>query len=402
MAVYISVSTDPFSTAFDQARMRQPQINVRRPLRGITIKEDTYAVIRVLDSSGNPIPVFDSSSPTVTNDIGTSSFYANFIIQQVAEQRMEKQQIVETFGDDYIFFFGERPRFITVGGVLLNTKDFNWKSEFWENYDRYLRGTKLVENNARLYLYFDDVVIEGYIVSASVSQEAMSPHHLPFQFQLFVTNYATLSTVGSVFFQRGGALGVFDVGLAAESSSAQVDQATGVGRKSSGGGLNSFLAGAASLANDLSFSIQSTLETIKNTFYGRRIVFPEGIGQTLYQAPIQNLATFGYPHDTVGRPIHEMNDEYPERGDNRNVEVDQREIARVNAQLALRDPVELEAKARAELAKMGIDTTRRDPSYLLLGRGAFAAAQYMGSFGIRQVDGNLLDEALTGASVNLP
>lgn len=402
MAVFIAVSTDPFSEAFANARSRQPQINVRRPLRGITVKENTYAVLRVLDASSNPIPMFDSSSPDVSNGIGTSSHYANFIIQQFQEQRMEKQQIVETFGDDYIFFFGERPRFINIGGILLNTKDFNWKSEFWENYERYLRGTKLVENNARLYLYFDDIVVEGYIVSASTTQDASSPHHLPFQFQMFVTNYAILSNVGSVFFQdEANAFDSLIGGLAAESPVGQPATAESVARKSAaGGGLNSFLAGAAKLSADISFSIQSTLESVKNTFYGRRIVFPEGVGQTIHQAPIQNLATFTAT-DNVGRPIHEMNDEYPERGDNA-ASFDRAEVLRVNAELALRDPVALEVRARAELYKMGIDTTRRDPSYLLLGRGAFAAAQYMGAFGIRRADGNLLDSALDGASINLP
>lgn len=390
MAVFISVTTDPFND--EDLRRRQPQDNVRRPLRGITIKEDTYAVLRAKTATGEDIPFLDSSSPTVEDGIGRSTHYANFIVQQVQEQRVEKQQIVETFGEDYIYFFGERPRFLNVTGILINTKDFNWKSEFWENYERYLRGTRLVEQNARLYFYFDDIVVEGYIVSAATTQESMSPYHLPFQFQMFVCNYAILSTVGSVFFQQEAEAAMSATGapkgdgIAPDDPESQAAAAQQAARQGSSGGLNGFLASASQFLQDASFSIQNTLETIKNTFYGRRIVVPQGLGQTIYTPPLTNQASF--EPAPINRPIHEMNDEYVTRKPT-VPEFDEREIERIKSELSLRTPEELERKARQELQKYGIDTSRRETTYLLLGRGAFAAAQTVGSFGIRQADGVL-------------
>lgn len=390
MAVFISVTTDPFNDT--DIRQRQPQENVRRPLRGITIKEDTYAVLRAKTATGEDIPFLDSSSPSVEDGIGRSSHYSNFIVQQIQEQRVEKQQIVETFGEDYIYFFGERPRFLNVSGVLLNTKDFNWKSEFWENYERYLRGTRLVEQNARLYFYFDDIVVEGYIVSASTAQDSQSPYHLPFQFQMFVCNYAILSTVGSVFFQQEAQAALdstgapTSAGLAPEDPESQAAAAQAAARQGASGGLNGFLASAQQFITDASFTVQNTLETIKNTFYGRRIVVPQGLGQTIYNPPITNQASF--EPAKINRPIHEMNDEYVVRGPI-EAQFDQNEIQRVQKEMSLRKPEELEEKARQQLAKYGIDTSRRETTYLLLGRGAFAAAQTMGAFGIRQADGEL-------------
>jgi hypothetical protein len=193
MAVFISVTTDPFEEALDEARRTatQPQVNVRRPLRGLQIKEDRYAVLKVLKANGQELRVNDSSSDVLFDadnreaTLGLSSNgWSNFIVQNITEQRAEKQQIIETFGEDYIFFFGERPRFIDVAGILINTADFDWKNEFWHNYENYLRGTKLVENNARLYLYFDDVVVEGYLLQATTSQQATMPYHLPFNFRM--------------------------------------------------------------------------------------------------------------------------------------------------------------------------------------------------------------------------
>lgn len=122
--------------------------------------------------------------------------YSNFILQSVVEVRQEKAQILETFGDSYIFFFGERPRILEVRGLLMNTRDFNWRTEFWYNYETLLRGTKLVEKNARIYLFWDDIIVEGYMMSASAQDDAAMPYHIPFQFQLFVTNHMYLGPIG--------------------------------------------------------------------------------------------------------------------------------------------------------------------------------------------------------------
>jgi hypothetical protein len=199
MAVYITAMTDAFG---ELGREAQTYENVRRPLRGIEIKQDTYAVLRVIKITGEEIPIFDSSSAEEVDGIGKSTRYSNFILQQVQEQRVEKQQIIETFGEDYIFFFGERPRIMTFAGVLLNTKDFNWKNEFLENYERYLRGTRLVEQNARLYLYFDDLVIEGYILQSSVNYSSDMPYHVQFSFQMYVCQYSDLSRPGVTNWQN--------------------------------------------------------------------------------------------------------------------------------------------------------------------------------------------------------
>lgn len=166
---------------------------VRRPHRGIEIKEDTYAIAKVVRSDGREIPLFDSSSP----DGLTSDGYANFLIQGIQEARMEKHQIVETFGLAYLFLFGENPRFIDVTAVLLNSHDFNWRAEWWENYENYLRGSKLAELGARLYLFWDDVVAEGYMLNASTLENAAAPYQLTLQFRMFLTNYKNLSFIGA-------------------------------------------------------------------------------------------------------------------------------------------------------------------------------------------------------------
>ncbi len=395
MAVFITCTTDAFAETFAEAvhqgRTNPRVTNVRRPLRGIQVKTDTYATIRVKTAGGTDIPLFDSGADQAgtQGSIGRSTLYSNFLMQRVQEERVEKQQIVETFGEDYIYFFGERPRFLNITGLLLNTADFNWKSEFWTNYEQFLRGTKLVEQNARMYLYFDDVVVEGYLMSAATTAETGNPHLMPMQMQMFVSNYSILSSVGSVLFQGG----LINDGVPPETAEVRTAQAEAAFRIGATGGLLGFLASASPFFNDLSFGIQSTLENIQNTFYGRQLVVPEGIGQTLAVAPLQNRAVFTKP--AVNQPIYTMRDEYI-GSEPAQPGFDQAEIDRVNAELALRDPKAMEIRARAKLEELGVDTSRPSETTLLLGRGAFAATQYVAPFGVRAAGGTISDTPVNG------
>lgn len=216
MTVFIEAETEPFVAQRQemresyQARFRA-EASVRRPTRGHLLKEDSYAIIRVMGADGNFIPVIDAAGEEILVQDGKAytTYYSNFFVQTVMEERTEKQQIVDTFGETYIFFFGEAPRFVSVQGMLLNTADFNWRDEFWENYDRYFRGTKLVERGARLYLIYDEIIIEGYMMKASATESAQNPWVIPFNFQMFVTGYTALSSIGNPAFPGSDEGGVY-------------------------------------------------------------------------------------------------------------------------------------------------------------------------------------------------
>ncbi|MHA2333759.1 MAG: hypothetical protein ACXAEU_17165 [Candidatus Hodarchaeales archaeon] len=210
MAVFVEAITEPFEGARDamaegiksEGRTGYP---VRRPTRGYQLKPNTYAIIRVMGGDGKFIPVFDAGGEFYSAEESgqMTSFYSNFFVQSVAEERHEKSQVVQTFGDSFIFFFGESPRMLNVNGLLLNTADFNWRAEFWENYNTYFRGTKLVERGARLYLIYDDVIAEGYMVGANAQESAEpAPSVIPFSFQIFLTGYTNISKIGDPNFPQ--------------------------------------------------------------------------------------------------------------------------------------------------------------------------------------------------------
>jgi hypothetical protein len=325
MATFIEVRTDAFAENFDRIKHKGFDYKgVRRPFRGIEIKEDTYGIIKVIKSNGDEIPLVDAGGPNSpapidrTVDINarrgytTTYNYSNFIIQQIQDSRQEKQQILETFGDSYIFFFGERPRVLSVSGLLINTLDFNWRTEFWHNYEHILRGTKLVEQDARIYLHWDDIIVEGYMLEAAARDDASSPYQIPFSFQLFVTNHTYLSTVGDDMYpvthavnlsdQLGDALRWDDIDAAkaelkahTKAVAAQISdienvrlslQASGqpaISTQKPGlTGGQKFMKGKNFLANALAVGIHAQnltfLSLVNTMFRARKMRYPKGIG----------------------------------------------------------------------------------------------------------------------------
>lgn len=239
MAVYVELCTDPFIENYQRLRDRNDPsvarrgraglVNVRRPLRGLEVKEDTYACLKVLRSDGSEVQFMDSSDAS-----GKSTSYSNFILQSVQEQRMEKHQIIETFGDAYIYFFGEAPQFLDVQAVLVNSNDFNWEAEWWENWNTVLRGSKSCENGARTYLFYDDNVVEGYMLLSSANKISTEPFQVNMTFRMFVSSVRNVSSVGDPNFPINEAVAIpADLSLSnVESAQNLVDYLTSNGMAS--------------------------------------------------------------------------------------------------------------------------------------------------------------------------
>lgn len=216
MPAFVEITPDPFATTFKNSavgdRTETGSLagsgraqafgtfdHVRRPVRGIQLKDDTYATIQVRTADGRNIPLIDAGGSKVDKDNPDFAYtdkYSNFLLQSMQESRMEKMQIVQTFGAPFVFFFGEHPRMIAGSGILLNTEDFNWRAEFLENYDQYLRGTRCVENVARVTLAWQDIVVEGYFVKCDIMETSENSNYVRMEFQMFLTNYQNVSRIG--------------------------------------------------------------------------------------------------------------------------------------------------------------------------------------------------------------
>lgn len=205
MSTYIFTETEPFSaiaesrsTYEDQAAMAQ---DVRRPTRGLQVSKDTHAYLRVITESNRPLEMISSGAHSEDkNGVGKTSTYANFLLQRATIARAELKQFVKTFGLTYLFLFGENPVVINVDGALIHSVDFPWDEEWWVNYENTLRASRTAELGARVYLYYDRVMIEGYILNATTNREAEARHLVPLAFTLAATNIKFLPKVGATQF----------------------------------------------------------------------------------------------------------------------------------------------------------------------------------------------------------
>jgi hypothetical protein len=300
--IRIRKGADPDSISNEVTRNRQP---VRRPYRGIQIKDDTYATLSVLSSNGSTIPLVSSSA--FDGEQGSVKDYSDFILNSVTDERSEKQQIVETFGDSFIFFFGERPRVVTFTGVLINTEDFNWRSQFWYNYDNHLRGTKLVQKAARAFLSYDSVVVSGYPISARATDDSNRPYEIPFSLTMFVTNYEDYSSIGSTSFPTNGGLPDLDL-LNREleerhgqfvNSTAQVRQKAVDVLTSAGSGFRGFMIDALKKADRVSNLVEGSFDTLTNLLAGRVVRVPLGIAGAVASAGDAQVAAGSLTEETL-------------------------------------------------------------------------------------------------------
>ncbi len=171
--------------------------HIRRPVRGLMLKEETFVTLEVKTRDGRNLLLVDAGGSVEKGDVSYTPKYSNFLIQSISESSMEKSQIVETFGPAFVFFFGQRPRMLNVSGVLLNSADFNWRQEWWANYETYLRGTQLVATNTKVYISYEDFVIVGYLMSCSTEQTADPNEYISFNFQLLISSVVNTNVIGS-------------------------------------------------------------------------------------------------------------------------------------------------------------------------------------------------------------
>lgn len=113
--------------------------------------------------------------------------YTKFLLESVTESHVERSQIVETFGDFYVFLFGERPPVYNFTGQLINAKNANWVSDWMFMYSTYLRGTRCVERNAKAIITYGGRQVEGFMLSTTNNTAATIEGAVGFQFQVVVT-----------------------------------------------------------------------------------------------------------------------------------------------------------------------------------------------------------------------
>jgi hypothetical protein len=80
----------------------------------------------------------------------------------------------------------------SFSGRLLNARNHDWKNDFIEMYNNFLRGTRAVENNSTVFIQYDDVLGEGFLMNCRVDYHSVSNNECPFAFSMLMTNRAPI------------------------------------------------------------------------------------------------------------------------------------------------------------------------------------------------------------------
>lgn len=257
----------------------------RRPLRGLQIKEETPATLSILGPGNTGIAIANSSAKSDK----LVNFTSNFLLQAVTISRIEKFQPVTTFGNTYGFFFGENPVMITFAATLLNSADFQWQIEWWDNYAEFFRGTALTDRNVRAYMEYDDKVIEGYITTAVTVENATTHHEVALNFTMWATNVTYRVTPGSRLFAESGVAQFPDFSLDPTDalgnhvSSTAAVRAANIDAQSQSG-LVSWLRTAANATNSYVGATGGYLGIAKAALFGRTVVIPAGFAASDFNA----------------------------------------------------------------------------------------------------------------------
>lgn len=156
--------------------------------------------------------------------------FTNFILTSVQEDRREKFQIFETFGDPALFFFDKKTPIYSFSGFLIDSEHQDetrpgappddkgsWANEFRQLWETEIRGTKLIEGNKIAVIAFKKSLIYGYPVNLSLQTDARQPFTAAFSFNMVVKKHKlegiSLSSLDVRLFMSAAQRNQFDIGM---------------------------------------------------------------------------------------------------------------------------------------------------------------------------------------------
>ena len=156
--------------------------------------------------------------------------FSKFILTSVQEDRREKFQIFETFGDPALFFFDKKTPIYSFSGFLIDSEHKDqtrpgappddkgsWANEFRQLWETEIRGTKLIESNKIAAIAFKKSIIYGYPVNLSIQTDARQPFMAAFSFNMVVKKHKlegiSLSSLDVRLFMSAAQRDQFDIGM---------------------------------------------------------------------------------------------------------------------------------------------------------------------------------------------
>lgn len=174
---------------FDQADYNNRYTSLDSPIRYDDARDIAFFRIVTNDNKFTTIfPNFNAYTlPGITKDK-----FKQFILLSLQEASQERMQLVETSSDFQLLFFGKKPEFLQLSGVIKNTTDNPWNINMTFMWDELMRGSKLVENGWILQIYADGQLYFGYPFNFQRSKVAPNDFTVNFNMSFVITNRVNL------------------------------------------------------------------------------------------------------------------------------------------------------------------------------------------------------------------
>lgn len=193
----------------------------------------------------NSLAITDIEVPTtilvLSKGSGQIQLQTNrFILQSISKPSQERFQIIETFGDPAVYFYGDRTKVYTLQGLLVDAEDplqvnntgtgtpeqqrskgkYYWATAFQDLYENHLRGTILTQRSQIAAIYVNNWFIKGYPVQLVINKEsANTPQLASFQMTWVIEKESLLSATNAEWLYRNNTL----KGEAAQALNAYLD-----------------------------------------------------------------------------------------------------------------------------------------------------------------------------------
>jgi hypothetical protein len=209
----LSSASDPTSERLFLARPRYADKNQQgKDGRGqfAYIKLLTNTALKAAYTSGDLTKreISDSNAKELfgwASDMVSGTGYGKFLLTGVSCQLSEKVQVKEVFGDgEVVYFFGRQPITINLSGVLIDSPDNQWFTDWLRMYSEFFRGTQLAKNYELLQLVLPNMTAVGSMVGMTWSQESGSDAPISFSFQFLVQSMKPSPITGASMVDTSG------------------------------------------------------------------------------------------------------------------------------------------------------------------------------------------------------
>ncbi len=229
------MGTPNITGSIPQATFNIPDVNLATTKYGHLLSNGMSASAKYLDIPNKDhtlnleqieAPAFIFITSALSTDPSIKFMTNKFFLESIAKPKMERFQILETFGDSKLLFFGERTKVYTIGGMLLEGLDstqlddqiiqlqdqkdqnmaiqlrnqYRWSTGLQTFWDNNLRGSLLAENGYVANLYTERALLTGYPLQLQVARDTNSPFLVNFQMSWAIFSEIFIdSAVGSYY-----------------------------------------------------------------------------------------------------------------------------------------------------------------------------------------------------------